>query len=360
MPSTFPDASMSQVSPVRVPTKNATIHDVANLSGYSIGTVSAVINRKGTVSKSTRRKVLQAISDLQYRPSAAARRRLQPTAEKSIGLIVKEINNPYFADIICGAQDAARELGYNVLVTHTDRSYEVEQQVAELLVAKDVDGLIINPLLNEETDLSHLFEIRRSNIPLVLIEGIRGIQASTVDVDNVAAEKEAVEHLIDLGHTRIVHFAGPRYSSHSDERVEGVRRAHGAHRLAIGEDDVVYAGAGLKDGYDAALAYFRDRVDRPTAVTCYNDLVAIGVVHALRELGLRVPDDVSVVGFDDIDVASYLAVPLTTVRMPRYAIGQRATKLLIESAEADGILPTQKVMLDADLIVRESTAPPAA
>lgn len=360
MPSTFTDVPMPQVSPVRVPAKNATIHDVATLSGFSIGTVSAVINQKGTVSKSTRRKVLQAISDLQYRPSAAARRRLQPTAEKSIGLIVKEINNPYFADIISGAQDAARELGYNVLVTHTERSYEFEQQVAELLVAKDVDGLIINPLLNDETDLSHLFEIRRNNIPLVLIEGIRGIQASTVDVDNVAAEKEAVEHLIGLGHTRMVHFAGPRYSSHSEERVEGVRRAHSAHRLAMGEDDIVHTGAGLKEGYDAAIGYFRDRADRPTAVTCYNDLVAIGVLRALRELGLRVPDDVSVIGFDDIDIVSYLAVPLTTVRMPRYAIGQRATRLLIETAEADTVPPAQKVMLDAELVIRASTAPPTA
>lgn len=343
-----------------MPAKNATIHDVATLSGVSIGTVSAVINRKGTVSKTTRRKVLQAISELHYRPSAAARRRLQPTVEKSIGLIVKEINNPYFADVIFGAQEAARELGYNVLVAHTDRTYEFEQQLAELLVAKDVDGLIINPLLNEETDLSHLFEIRRNNIPLVLIEGIRGIQASMVDVDNVAAEKEAVEHLVGLGHRRIAHFAGPRYSAHSDERIEGVRRAHGAHRLALGDDDVLHVGARLEDGYRAALDYFRDRTDRPTAVTCYNDLVAIGVLRALRELGLRVPEDVSVVGFDDIDVASYLAVPLTTVRMPRREIGRQATRMLIAAAEADEVPAPEKVMLEAELVVRASTAPPAA
>ena len=351
---------MPQAPSVQMPAKNATIHDVAILSGYSIGTVSAVINRKETVSKGTRRKVLQAISDLQYRPSAAARRRLQPTMEKSIGLIVKEINNPYFADIISGSQEAARELGYNVLVAHTDRSYEFEQQVAELLVAKDVDGLIINPLLSEESDLSHLFEIRRNNIPLVLIEGVRGMQASTVDVDNVAAEKEAVDYLIGLGHERIGHFAGPRYSQHSEERVEGVRRAHSAHRLAIGDEDIVYAGSSLEDGYNTARDYFegRDREDCPSAVTCYNDLVAIGVLRALRELGLRVPEDVSVIGFDDIEVVSYLAVPLTTVRIPRYEIGQRATRLLIETAEAEDPSPTQKVMLDADLVVRDSTAAP--
>lgn len=342
-----------------MPAKNATIHDVASLSGVSIGTVSAVLNRKGTVSKSTRRRVLQAISELHYRPSAAARRRLQPTVEKSIGLIVKEINNPYFADVIFGAQEAARELGYNVLVAHTERSYEFEQQLAELLVAKDVDGLIINPLLNDETDLSHLFEIRRNNIPLVLIESVKGIQASMVDVDNVAAEKRAVEYLMEQGHRRVAHFAGPQYSMHSDERIEGVRRAYESKRLVIEEGDLVHAGASLDDGYRAGLNFFRDRAaaDRPTAVTCYNDLVAIGLMRALRELGVDVPGDVSVVGFDDIEMASYLAVPLTSVRSPRREIGRRATRILIQHVEAVDTAAPERVVLDTDLVVRESTAP---
>jgi LacI family transcriptional regulator/LacI family repressor for deo operon, udp, cdd, tsx, nupC, and nupG len=344
-----------------MPPRNVTIRDVATRAGVSIGTVSAVINRKGTVSNGTRSRVLQAISDLQYRPSAAARRRLQPPTEKSIGLIVKETNNPYFADIITGAQEAAREAGYHVLVGHTERSYEFEQQLAKLLVAKDVDGLIINPLLNDETDLSHLFEIRQNNIPLVLIESIRGIQASMVHVDNVGAEKKAAEHLIELGHRRIAHFAGPQYSAHSDDRIEGMRRAHAARRLIPNDDDVIHAGAGLEDGYRSALAYFRDRTDRddpPTAVTCYNDLVAIGVMRALRELGLDVPGDVSVVGFDDIDMASYLAVPLTTVRIPRREIGRRATQMLLKHVEAEQPTAPEKVVLNAELVVRASTASP--
>lgn len=343
-----------------MPAKSATIHDVASLSGVSIGTVSAVLNRKGTVSERTRRRVLQAIAELHYRPSAAARRRLQPTTEKSVGLIVKEINNPYFADIIFGAQEAARELGYNVLVAHTERNYEFERQLASLLIDKDVNGIIINPLLSEETDLSHLFEIRLSNIPLVLIESVKGIQASMVDVDNVRAEKEAVEYLAGLGHQRIAHFAGPRYSTHSDERLEGVRRAFVSMRLAMDEEDVVYCGAGLEDGYRSGLAYFRGRAeaDRPSAVTCYNDLVAIGVTHALRELGLDVPGDVSVVGFDDIEVASYLAAPLTTVRMPRREIGRRATQMLIRIVEAAGAASPERVVLETELVVRASTAPP--
>jgi len=188
---------------------NVTIHDVADRAGVSIGTVSAVINHKDTVSKRTRRKVLQAISELNYRPSAAARRRLKPAAEKSIGLVIKEIHNPYFADIVTGVQQTATERGYHVLIVSSERTYDLEQQLVELLVAKDVEGVIINPLFDEQADLSHLFEIKRRNIPLVLIENVQGIQASMVDVDNVEASKKAVTYLIERSHKRIVHFAGP-------------------------------------------------------------------------------------------------------------------------------------------------------
>lgn len=335
---------------------NVTIHDVAERAGVSIGTVSAVINRKNTVSKKTQRKVLQAISELNYRPSAAARRRLQPAAEKSIGLVIKEVHNNYFADVIIGVQQAATARGYNVLVVSSERTYQLEQELVELLVAKDVEGIIINPLLDEDTDLSHLFEVKQRNIPLVLLESVRGMQASMVDVDNIEASKAAVEYLIDLGHKHVVHFSGPQYSMHSTERVEGVRRAFSGQRLVFGDEDVVPAGARLEDGYRSGLAFFRDRTEnRPTAVTCYNDLVALGVMRALRELDLRVPDDVSVIGYDDIDMASYAGVPLTTVRVPKKEMGQQAAEILIQHIEALDAGVIEKVCLDAELIVREST-----
>ncbi len=338
------------------PRKKNTIHDVAERAGVSIGTVSAVINRKETVSAGTRRRVLEAIEALNYRPSAAARRRLQPPSEKSIGLIIKEVANPYFGDIIIGAQEAAIARGYHVIVGSTERIYHLEQQLVELFIAKDVDGLIINPLQDDEADLSHLFEIARRNIPLVLIENVRGIQASMVDVDNVAASKSAVEYLIDNGHQRIVHFAGPRYSMHSEERIEGVRRAFSSQLLKFHDDDVVHVGARLEDGYRAGLEYFRSRTeDRPTAVTCYNDLVAIGLIRALTELGLNVPEDVSVVGYDDIEMSSYLEVPLTTIRVPKREMGRRATELLIQHVEAVDAGTIEKVLLRAELIVRGST-----
>ena len=337
---------------------NVTIHDVAERAGVSIGTVSAVINRKSTVSDATRRRVEEAIEDLNYRPSEAARRRLKPSREKSIGLVIKEMSNPYFADIVISVQEAAAQKGYSVLVVSSERTFKLEQDLVELLVSKDVEGLIINPLLDDQADISHLFELKRRNIPMVLLESVRGMQASMVDVDNVAASKSAVMYLIERGHTSIAHFAGPRYSMHSDERIEGVRRAFSAQRFVFDDHDVVHAGARLEDGYRAGLEYFSDLThDRPTAVTCYNDLVAIGVMRALRELGLRVPEDVSVVGYDDIDMASYAAVPLTTVRVPKREIGRQATEILVRHIEALDAGTIEKVGLQAELIERASTRP---
>ena len=255
-----------------------------------------------------------------------------------------------------GLQQAARAQGFSVLVVSSERDYQLEQQLVDLLIAKDVEGIIINPLFDEKADLSHLFEIKRRNIPMVLIENVRGIQASMVDVDNVAASKEAVKYLIDQGHKRIVHFAGPKYSMHSDERIEGVRRAFSAQRLIFDDHHIVYAGARLEDGYQAGLDFFRDRTeDVPTAITCYNDLLALGLIRALNELGLRVPDDVSVIGYDDIDMASYASVPLTTVRVPKEQIGKQATDILVQHIEALDAGVIEKVCLQAELVVREST-----
>jgi LacI family transcriptional regulator/LacI family repressor for deo operon, udp, cdd, tsx, nupC, and nupG len=191
----------------------------------------------------------------------------------------------------------------------------------------------------------------------VLLEQVRGVPASLVDVDNVDASRRAVEYLIGLGHTRIAHFAGPGYSMHSLERIDGVRRAYSASHLVFTEDDIVPAGAHLADGYRAGLAYFGARApqERPTAVTCYNDLVAIGLCRALSELGLRVPDDVSVVGYDDVPLTEYLPVALTTVRMPKYRMGELAAQMLIRHVESKAGVPLQKVFLDAELVVRAST-----
>jgi len=336
-------------------TQRATITDVARQAGVSKATVSAVINDSPSVKGSTRDRVLSAIDVLNYRPSQITRTTARKT--KSIGLLIKEIDNPYYAEVVLGARSHANEQGYTLLVASSEGEYDAERRAVELLQAKDVEGLIATPVLDEHADLSHFFELKRRNFPFVLLEEVRGVRASLVDVDNRDASRKAVEYLIRQGHTRIVHFTGPRYSMHSEERLDGVRHACSASHLIFHDDDAIEAGAHLADGYRAALACFRKRTGaaRPTAVTCYNDLVAIGVCRALYELGLRIPDDVSVIGFDDIPLLEYLPVPLTTVRMPKAAMGEVAAQMLIRHIESRTAVPPQKVVLEAELVTRAST-----
>jgi LacI family transcriptional regulator/LacI family repressor for deo operon, udp, cdd, tsx, nupC, and nupG len=337
-------------------TQRATINDVARQAGVSKATVSAVLNDTGSVSGGTRDRVLAAIDVLNYRPTQLSGR-AGARKTKAIGLLIKEIDNPYYAEVVLGVRSHAIENGYTLLVASSEGEYDAERRAVELLQAKAVEGIVATPVLDEHADLSHFFELKRRNFPFVLLEEVRGVPASLVDVDNRAASRRGVEYLIRLGHTRIVHFAGPAYSMHSQERIDGVRQACSASHLIFTDDDIVPAGAHLADGYRAALTHFRKRpaAARATAVTCYNDLIAIGVCRALAELGLRVPEDVSIVGFDDIPMLEYLPVPLTTIRVPKFEMGKISAQMLVRHIESKAVVPPQKVVLAADLIVRRST-----
>ena len=337
-------------------TRRPTMNDVARQAGVSKATVSLVLSGTGSVKDTTRDRVLSAIELLNYRP-AQVPSNAGTRQGRCVGILIKEIDNPYYAEIVLGARSAAHASGYTLLVVSSEGEYDAERRATELLQVKGVDGLIATPVLDGDADLSHFFDLKRRNVPFVLLEDVTGIRASLVDVDNVEASRRAVQHLIELGHTRIVHFAGPPYSMHSQERISGVHRAYSASHLIFRDDGIVPAGAHMADGYRAALAYFADRApaERATAVTCYNDLVAVGVCRALRELGLSVPDDVSVVGFDDIPLTEFVPTPLTTVRVPKFRMGQLAAEMLIRHVEAHAVLPPQKAFLEAELVVRAST-----
>jgi len=226
----------------------------------------------------------------------------------------------------------------------------------EACMEQEIDGLIITPIMNDDADLSHIFELKRHNVPFVLLEDVRGIRASLVDVDNVKASAEAVSYLIRSGHSRIVHFAGPEYSKHSEERAEGMRRAFSESHLVYDESVIVRAGDSPEDGYRTGLEYFgARRGDHPTAVTCYNDLVAVGLLRALRELGIGVPEEVSVIGFDDLRILDFFPIRLTSVHVPKYEMGRRAAEILIRQMESKQELSAEKVALEAKLMIRDST-----
>jgi LacI family transcriptional regulator len=337
--------------------KRPTINDVARHTGVSKATVSAVLNDSGVVKTDTRNRVLAAIELLNYRP-ASYNRMGSSRRHKSIALLIKEQDNPYYVEVTAGVRSFAEEEGYVLFVVSSEGAYEAEHKAVELLRDNDVDGLIAAPVLDEHADLSHFFELKRRNFPFVLLEEIRGVPASLVDVENISASQQAVEYLFSLGHRRVAHFAGPAYSAHSQDRVDGVRRAYSTSHLVFDDNDLIVAGAHLDDGYRSAREFFQSRKEsnRPTAVTCYNDLVAMGVCKALAELGLNCPGDVSVVGYDDISFCESLAVPLTTVHVPKFEMGRIAAEMLVAHIESREVLAPRKVYLEANLVVRNSTA----
>lgn len=342
-------------------TGRQTINDVARVAGVSKATVSAVLNDRRGVSESTRARVLAVMEELHYRPATTAAVRRGGRRHRSLGLVIKEIDNPYYMEVASGAIAAASRLGYTVLVASSEGDYASERDAVQLLCERGTEGLIVTPVLDPHADLSHLFDLKRRNVPFVLLEEVRGVRASLIDIENLEASRLAVDHLIGLGHTRIVHLAGPEYSTHSRDRIEGVYRAFSRSAQGMNDGAIIAAGTHLEDGYRAGLALFGDRApdERPTAVTCYNDLVALGLVRALQALGLLVPDDVSVVGFDDLQLLDYCAVPLTSVHVPKHEMGQRATDLLVRHIEAGGTLPPVREYLPGRLVVRGSTRPPA-
>jgi LacI family transcriptional regulator len=337
-------------------TKRTTISDIARHAGVSRATVSAVLNDRSTVGDSTRDRVVAVMRQLNYRPrSTAGLPRRGET--RSIGLLIKELDNPYYAEIVAGIRAFGRKRDYAVVVASSEGDAVAEQEATELMRRQGVAGLVVTPVMDPDVDLSHLFELNRRNFPFVLLEQIRGVRASLVDVENVEASRRAVDFLIQQGHERIIHFAGPTYSMHSEERIDGVRRAFSGCSLVFPDESIVRAGPHPDDGYRVGLQYFRDRApaDRPTAVTCYNDMVALGLIRALKELRIGVPEDVSVVGFDDLAILPYVGVPLTTVHVPKVRMGERATELLIRHIEAHTALPPERIIFEGTLVVRSST-----
>jgi len=339
--------------------KRPTISDVARQTGVSKATVSAVLNDSEAVSIDTRDRVLATIESLNYRPSQQSGVRAA-TRYRSIALIIKEYDNPYYDEVTAGVREYAEAQGYMLFVVGSEGSYSAEKRAVELLREKGVDGLIAAPVMDEHADLSHFYELKRRNFPFVFLEQVHGVPANLVDLENVSASQKAVEYLFTLGHRRVAHFAGPEYSLHSEERANGVRRAYSSTHLVLAPEDIMVVGAHFEDGYRSGRVLFgsRPKNEWPTAITCYNDLVAMGLVKAIIDLGMKVPDNVSVIGFDDIKFCETFLVPLTTVHVPKFEMGDRAARMLIDHIESREAVTPQRHYLDATLVIRASTGPP--
>lgn len=337
--------------------KKITIVDVAKRAGVSKATVSAVINAKQTVKPTTRNHVLEVMKELHFRPKGVARNLRNADIDKSIGLIIKDLSYPFYTAIAIGAKEYANGKGYSVIVASSENDHQGEKKITHLFSAKDIKGAIIAPLVEGAAEIEHLFRLKMINYPFVLLEDVRGIQANVVAIDNLRAIKKAVKYLMENGHSKIVHFAGPPASSHTQERIEGFRDAFSESTLAFHQDMIVSVGSRHEESYGATEKYFknRDPKDYPTAIVCFNDQQALAVMTALRDLGIRVPEDISIVGNDDISYASSYPIPLTTIRAPQHEIGKTAAEILIRNVESPTLLPNERVVLETEFVVRQST-----
>jgi LacI family transcriptional regulator len=331
-----------------------TLSDVAERAGVSVSTVSRVLNRKATkhrISAGTEALILQAAEDLNYKANHLARGlRLKKT--NTIGLIAPDLSNPFFAHIIKRVQKIAHGLGYSLIVCNSDESLDMEVEQVNLLYRKRVDGLIAMPV-GQRYD--HFEEWLDRDAPLVLLDRcFDALPVDSVVVDNYRGAYEATEHLIAFGHQRIALVQGLPGTYTNTARLQGYRDALAAHDVEVDERLVVGGDFRQEKGYiETKLLLNLDFA--PTAIFAAGDLITLGALQAIYEEGLQIPDDVSLLSFDDFDFAPFLRCPLTAVQQPKETMGEMAVKLLVERFENRG-REHRRIVLKPELVLRHSVS----
>ena len=330
----------------------ANIKDVALHAGVSVTTVSHVVNGTRFVSEVARQRVEAAVRELGYVPSAVARS-LKHNTTRTFGMVIPNNSNPYFAEIIQGVEARSFAAGYNVILCNSNDDPERQAAYLRVLAEKRIDGLIFVVTGSDAVVRATLGGI---NTPLVLLDReVSGVSSDLVEVNHVLGSQMATEHLLELGHPRVACISGPPGLSPSSQRRAGWKDALEKAGVERKESDLARGDFTARGGYLAMQTLLKRR-PRPTAVFACNDLMAFGALTAAREAGIAVPQQLSIVGFDDIDLAAFSAPPLTTVAQPKQQIGTVAAELLLDrvgNARADN----RQMILDPELRVRASTAP---
>ena len=326
-----------------------TMSDVAREAGVSLMTVSRVVNNKGEVSEATRQRVQDVIERLGYRPSHIARG-LATQRTLTLGLVVPDIANPFFSDVARGAEHEAYAEGYNVFLCNTDEDTQRELAVLASLEEKRVDGVVVCSSRLEHDKLSAA--LAPHSAVVLVNRRLDDAHVGTVLADDLTGGQMATRHLLQAGHRSVGFLAGPAVSYSGRERTKGYRAALVAAGLPYNPAWVRNCPPMVEGGQEAAHALLTDHPEL-TALFCYNDLVAVGALHACANLGRRVPEELAVVGFDDIPLAALVTPALTTCRVTRYELGVHAMRLLLD--HINGCLgECTEVVLPVELIVRAS------
>ncbi|WP_138754164.1 LacI family DNA-binding transcriptional regulator [Paenibacillus sinopodophylli] len=328
-----------------------TIYDVAREAGVSIAAVSQVINGKGKISEQRRQEITQVMERLNYQPSVIASA-LTGKKTFTLGLLVPDISNPFFAEIARAVEDQSHHLGYSLFICSTDNKKERAERYLSLMQQKRVDGMIIGTGIANKSTLTSLM---KGKVPVVVIAREANLGAKTVIIDDYCGGGLAASHLLDQNHSRVGILAESEEVSSSRERIRGFVSKWNEAGLQMGDGMIRICGDELvQDGKVQAAELLRAS-NPPTALFCCNDLLAIGALKAAKELGLRVPEDISIIGFDNTILAELTDPPLTTIAQPTKEMGQLAVDALIEMLES-GEKSDHRVVLQPELVIRQSTA----
>lgn len=327
----------------------AGIKAVAERAGVSVGTVSNVLNRPEQVSRDSRRRVQQAIEELGFVRNSWASQ-LRAGRSHAIGLLVLDVGNPFFTEVARGVEQVTAERGLSVLLCNADSSVDRQDRHLQFLEEQRVDGLLITPVNGDATRIDQL---RQRGTPVVLVDEPARSGICSVAVDDCRGGEIAGQHLLETGRRRIVYVTGPDSVRQCVDRGTGLRAA--VSTAGLSQRAITRVHVDALQGQAGYAAVPQVLAARPDAVFCANDIVALGVLRGLLEAGVRVPDDVALVGYDDIEFATTAAVPLTSVRQPALDIGRTAARLLLAESDVGEQHRHENVVFQPELVVRRSS-----
>ena len=333
---------------------NVTLKQIADALSVSTMTVSRAINNRGSVDEKTRQIVLQKAEELGYTPNHIAKS-LVSKRTYTIGVVLPEISHSFFPRVIRGLEEVATRMNYQLILTHSAETFEREKKAVETLRAKRVDGIMVSSCIQNPADIEYYRQVAKTGTPFVFFDRcVDGIGISCISVNDKTGARQITQHLIDLGHKKIAHLSGPLGGSIGQKRFEGFKEALSENGIEWDKNLVAESGYQEEGGYKAMKKLFKLPQSKwPTAVMAVNDPAAFGAIEAIKEKGLRIPEDISIVGFSDDIRAELLPVPLTTVQQPAYEVGKKAAEKLIRLIENENELH-ENIEIYTKLLVRSS------
>jgi len=332
-----------------------TIKDVAKQAGVSHSTVSRALHGSPLISNETVERIRQIANEMGYSPSAAARS-LKTNRSHALGVIVSTIDDPFFSEILQGIEEIAQEHGYSMLMAASQRDPKREQAIVQDMRERHVDGLIICSASFRAKQRRKLLEY---GIPIVLVNDQAAEEYRySIYHDDADGSRQVTRHLIELGHQRIAYLGNSLSGRTTLDRLTGFRSEMEAAGLAVPAEYIYEVPGGNPENGIAAIEHFLALPERPTAIFCFNDMLAIGVLNGLHSVGLHVPEDISIVGFDNIVFSAYTNPPLTTLDQPKRHIGAEAARLILGLLDNEETFEQQIQKLKGRLLVRQSTSPP--